>query len=50
MNTWIDAMAEAVRVLTRDVQALQQEVAELRGMLRGAAMASGLALPRPGKE
>lgn len=50
MNTKIDATAEAVRELTRDVKALQQEVAELRGMLRGAAMASGLALPKPGKK
>lgn len=50
MNTKIDATAEAVRELTRDVKALQQEVAELRGMLRGAAMASGWALPKPGKK
>ena len=50
MNSKIDATAEAVRELTRDVKTLQQEVAELRGMLRGAALASGLALPKPGKE
>ncbi|MGH8192065.1 MAG: hypothetical protein ACREP2_11525 [Rhodanobacteraceae bacterium] len=50
MNSKIDATAEAVRELTRDVKALQQEVAELRGMLRGAALASRLALPKSAKE
>ncbi|MGH8214221.1 MAG: hypothetical protein ACREPZ_00750 [Rhodanobacteraceae bacterium] len=50
MNSKIDATAEAVRELTRDVKALQQEVAELRGMLRGAALASGLTRREIGKE
>jgi len=50
MNSKIDATAEAVRELTRDVKALQQQVAELRGMLRGAAFVSGLTLPKPDRE
>lgn len=50
MNSKIDATAEAVRELTRDVKALQQEVAELRGMLHGAALASGMTHPKLGKK
>ena len=49
MNTKIEATAEVVRELTRDVKTLQQEVAELRGMLRGATLVSGRALAKPGQ-